>query len=359
VLIKRLQISNFRIFSETTIEPSDGLNLLFGANATGKTSILEAIGTLATLRSFRSAKLNELTRYSADGFRVIALTEEQDGRRVMLGLEKNTKEIVLKAEGRRLQKVSELAFRLPVQIIHPDSHVLISGGPKQRRRFLDWGVFHVEPGFLEQWRRYERSIRQRNAAIRSGQSWQVVSTWDGLLSESAAAIHGYRQRYIEELNTVLPPFTESIFNVYSVEVEYQPGWDVEQDLRSVLEAYRERDKRRGFTCAGPHRAELLFRVNDKPADQHVSRGQQKMLVFALLLSQVELLRQKTGRRCVLLLDDLAAELDTEHCRRLLDRVAEMSVQSFITSVQKEAFLQNILHPYKVFHVEPGNIREVI
>ncbi|MBN1378744.1 MAG: DNA replication/repair protein RecF [Gammaproteobacteria bacterium] len=358
MLIKRLKIENFRNFVEETIEPSNGLNLLFGDNAAGKTSTLEAIGFLSTLRSFRSAKMAELIRYQQENLRITAIIDE-GGREIPVGLERANGELTLKADGKKIQKASELAIRLPIQTIHPDSHLLISGGPKQRRRFLDWGVFHVEQGFLEQWRRYEKSVRQRNAAIRLNSPWKVVSTWDNIISDAAEAIQKYRQRYIDNLNMILPAFTQSISSAKQVDIEYLPGWDVSQALSKYLEDHQDRDRRRGFTCSGPHRADLIFRVDGQEADKHISRGQQKMLVFSLLLSQVVLFTEQTGKRCVLLLDDLAAELDDHHRGSLLDLLREMSVQTFITCVQKENIQLDNWVQHKLFHVEHGKIREVL
>jgi DNA replication and repair protein RecF len=359
MLIKRLQLENFRIFDGERIEPSSGLNLLFGDNAAGKTSALEAIGVLSTLRSFRNAKLDELVRYQQEGFRISAIVEKEEGREIPLGIERNKGEIHIKVDGRKVNRVSELASELAVQVIHPDSHWLVSGGPKQRRRFLDWGVFHVEHAYLEQWRRFERSLRQRNAAIRANQSWKVAGSWDQIISDAAGTINQYRKNYIDELNRVMPRFTQFISETENIEIEYLPGWDIEYELLEVLEQGRDRDRRRGFTCQGPHRAELLIRVDGQPADKRISRGQQKMLVFSLLLSQIDLFRQRTGKSCILLLDDLAAELDKGHRGKLLTLLSKLAVQIFITSVQRESIRLDHWDNCKLFHVEHGQIREVI
>lgn len=359
MMIKRLTIEKFRVFSAETIVPSSGINLLYGANATGKTSTLEAISVLSTLRSFRSAKLAELVKFNEDGFRLIALTQEESGRQTQLGLERRNNEITLKAGGSSVRRASEMAARLPIQIIHPDSHLLVSGGPKQRRRFLDWGVFHVEPAFLEHWKRYEKALRQRNASIRARQNWKVVSSWDTVISGAAQQIHAFRLQYIDQLNGLLPAYTAEIAETEKVAVEYQPGWDTARDLQYALEENRERDLRRGFTCLGPHRAELIFKVDGTPAERHISRGQQKMLVFSLLLTQVDLFRGITARSCVLLLDDLAAELDQRHRDRLLAILRKIPVQIFVTCVQRESLNVESWDQYKLFHVEHGRITEVI
>jgi DNA replication and repair protein RecF len=298
-------------------------------------------------------------KFNEDGFRLTAIIQENGGRETQLGLERLNNEITLRAGGSSVRKASEMAVRLPIQIIHPDSHLLVSGGPKQRRRFLDWGVFHVEPAFLEQWKRYEKALRQRNASIRARQNWKVVSSWDAVIGGAAQEIHAYRLQYIDQLNGVLPAYTGEIAETEKVAVEYQPGWDCGRELQYVLEENRERDQRRGFTCLGPHRAELTFKVDGMPAERHISRGQQKMLVFSLLLAQVDLFRQKTGRCCVLLLDDLSAELDQRHRDRLLVILRKMPVQIFVTCVQRESLRVENWDQHKLFHVEHGRITEVI
>lgn len=357
--IRHLGIENFRILENVRLEPSPRLNLIFGDNAAGKTSVLEAVTVLSSARSFRSASLSDLVRHGSDGFRVTGKVEQRDGGVTPLGLQRDSSGVMLRVAGRPASRASELSGRLPVQVIHPDSHILVSGGPKQRRRFMDWGVFHVEHGFLEAWRRYDKALRQRNAALKTGGSMAAASAWDGTLGESAEVIHALRLRHIDALNAVLPRYTRAIAGDHDVSVEYRAGWDTGQPLAEVLGKTRDRDRRRGFTCAGPHRAELVFRVDGHAAENYVSRGQQKMLVVSLLLAQVALFGRSTGRRCVLLLDDLAAELDEAHRSRLLGVLEPMDVQIFITTVSRDVLAVQSWSPVGMFHVEQGRIREVV
>lgn len=359
MIIKRLSIENFRTIENERFEPGGGLNLFYGDNAMGKTTVLEAISVLSSSRSFRSTKNSELVRYESEGFRLHGMVKDRTEREMALGIERIKGEISLRAEGMKANKVSDLARRLPVQVIHPDSHLIIGGGPKQRRRYLDWGVFHVEPDFLEQWKRYEKALRQRNAALKKGLNWRSISVWDSVLSDSAGRIHGYRLDYVNRLRETLPRFTREIASTGHFEIAYLPGWDVQKSLGEELMEKRKRDLGRGFTCSGPHRADLEFRVDGKHADSHVSRGQQKMLVFALLLSQVIMYRGHTGENCVLLLDDLAAELDTSHQARIMKILRALEVQTFVTSVRKESLEYHQWSPCKLFHVEHGKIREVV
>jgi DNA replication and repair protein RecF len=300
----------------------------------------------------------ELLRHGSDTLQVMAKVISTQGREIALGLERSRDSLMLRAAGKRVHRASELAQWLPAQIVHPDSHQLISGGPKGRRRFLDWGVFHVEPGFQTVWRRYDKALKQRNAALRSRSP--VDQAWNSELSTSAAEIDRMRGGYVEELRAIVPEFIKAMMERVEFELQYYPGWDqshhsLQQELAQTL----ARDRKRGFTCSGPHRADLIFNHQGQRAVEVISRGQQKMLVVALFLAQAELLTRKTGRSSVLLFDDLAAELDQEHRQKALEVLERMAVQVFITALDKDVVRPSTGIDVKWFHVEHGRLAEVI
>ena len=355
--LQKLVIENIRNIASAELILNPGLNILLGDNASGKTSVLEAITLLASARSFRCPRLSDVQRYEQDKFRVIAQLGVE--RTITLGLERSDEGLLLKAQGRRLQRVSELAVFLPVQVIHPDSHTLISGGPKQRRQFLDWGVFHVEQSFSEAWRRYDKALKQRNAALKSAQNRGSESVWDPELTQHGHAIHELRLQYLNELNRLLPDFSHSIAENPEISIDYQPGWDTNLALNAVLARSIEQDRQRGFTHYGPHRAELVFRIAGHKAQHHVSRGQQKMLVMALQLTQTALFSQKTGRQCILLLDDLAAELDAQHRDNLWQLLENMNVQALITAITPDVIPESYRDNAKLFLIQQGNVEEML
>jgi DNA replication and repair protein RecF len=357
--IVSLGIRNLRLISDLEITAFGQLNFIYGPNASGKTSLLEAIYLLGTARSFRTPNVPELLRHGTEALQVTAKIMDHQQRTVALGLERRRDSLILRAAGRRVQRSSEFAQWLPVQIIHPDSHLLISGGPKGRRRFLDWGVFHVEPGFQAVWRRYDTALRQRNAALKTRAGGSAERAWDPAMTDAAAAIERLRRRYLEELRQLLPDFIEPLMGALELQLEYYPGWDPGRSLSQELVHGLARDRKRGFTCSGPHRADLVFSQGGRKASQVISRGQQKMLVIALFLAQARLLIQRTGRRCVLLLDDLAAELDRAHRQQALAILENMGVQVFITALDKEAITPSGVAEVKRFHVEHGRLAEVI
>jgi DNA replication and repair protein RecF len=357
--IKSLGIRNLRLISAADIAAFGKLNLIFGPNASGKTSLLEAIYLLAASRSFRTPNMLELLRHGSDILQVTAKVVDLQGRIIPLGLERSREGLQLRAGGKRVNRASELAQWLPAQIIHPDSHLLVSGGPKGRRRFLDWGVFHVEPQFQSVWRRYDKALKQRNAALKARAQSPLDRVWDSELHETANEIDRLRRRYVEGLVETLPQFTEAIMGAQQFELEYDPGWDQSRSLLEELAHTLARDRKRGFTCSGPHRADLVFSHRGQPAAQIISRGQQKMLVVALFLAQAELLNRRTGRSSVLLFDDLAAELDAEHRQKTLLVLEGMSVQVFITALDKDVVRPTAGTDHKLFHVEHGRLAEVI
>lgn len=357
--IKSLGIRNLRLFSTVNLDSFGQLNVIYGPNASGKTSLLEAIYLLATSRSFRTSNVLELLRHGSDKLQLTAKVMDSQGRMVALGLERTRDTLLLRAAGKRVHRASELAQWLPVQIVHPDSHQLISGGPKGRRRFLDWGVFHVEPTFPGLWRRYDRALKQRNAALRARSQDLVDRAWDAELNETGFEIDRMRRRYLDELGTILPEFIKAIMGAVEFGLHYSPGWDQEHSLLQELAQTLIRDRKRGFTCSGPHRADVIFSHSGQRAAQVISRGQQKMLVVALFLAQAELLTRKTGRSSILLFDDLAAELDQTHRQKALNVLERMAVQVFITALDKDVVIPSIQTDAKLFHVEHGNMAEVI
>src|SRR5271156_2642002 len=176
--LRRLQVTDFRCLQSAAVDLDSRFTLISGANASGKTSLLEAIYVLGRGRSFRTRRLEHLIRRGSDRFVVFGEVESFD-RRVSLGVEGSAAGVRARLSGAKVGSLAELALWLPVQIIDPEIHRLIEEGPSRRRRFLDWGVFHVEPRFVDDWQRFQQTLKQRNAALKSRQPRAVVSAWEG------------------------------------------------------------------------------------------------------------------------------------------------------------------------------------
>ena len=349
----RLHIQDLRNLLSVDIAPSQHINLIFGANASGKTSLLEAIYLLSRGRSFRSQRFERIVARGASRYRVFGQVA-QAGREVPAAIEKTKDSLRIRVNGQDLATLAPLAALLPVQILHPNSHRLLEEGPRFRRQYLDWGLFHVEHSFYDRWQRYHRALRQRNAALRAG---APAHAWEPELIQAGEAIDGLRRRYLAELTPLIEEFADELLTSPPLALEYQQGWARERTLAQALEHTRMQDQERGFTFAGPHRADLKVSLSGVAATETASRGQQKLLVSALVCAQAALFRTRAGRRPILLVDDLPAELDRERRKRFVGLLERLCAQVFLTAIEPNLLE---LHPgYKAFHVEHGEVREVV
>lgn len=350
--LARLSIRDLRCLAQVDIEPDAALNLFSGPNASGKTSLLEAVYLLGRGRSFRSARRQAAIREGAERAQVIGRLG--DGRTI--GIELRRSGWTARAGGSPVESLVELASLLPVQLLDPDIHRLVQEGPGERRRFLDWATFHVKPGFLEVWRTYHRAMRQRNAALREGQSLSMLRPWEEAMAEAGQVIDRLRA---ETAALLQPPISAAAAALLDGELElaYRPGQAAGVALAEALATSRDRDRRAGLTHVGPHRADLSVVYDRHRARGWVSRGQQKLVAAALVLGQSELLAPAWGGRGILLVDDPAAELDPGRAGRLLARVAALPFQVFVTALDPAPLAG--LAQGRRFHVEQGEIRPVV
>jgi DNA replication and repair protein RecF len=279
-------------------------------------------------------------------------------RRVGLGVEGSAEGLRARVGGERVASLAELAWVLPVQIIDPEIHRLIEEGPNRRRRFVDWGVFHVEHAFVEHWQRYQQALRQRNAALKARHGRSAVTLWDVELARYGELITEARLRYVEQLAPVAASVAARLLDL-ELRLAYRPGWGAGADLRTALERSFAKDQDLAATQVGPHRADLMIRLEGSAVRDRVSRGQQKLLAAVLLLSQIKLFPQDSRARPTLLLDDPAAELDGAHLRGLLDEVRSQPLQLVVTTLQAaDTQLEVFGMPGKRFEIEGGEVRSV-
>ncbi|MGB6310542.1 MAG: DNA replication/repair protein RecF [Steroidobacteraceae bacterium] len=331
--LSRLQVTDFRCLQSAALDLHPRFTLISGANASGKTSLLEAVYMLGRGRSFRSRRLEHLIRRGSERFVVFGEVEAL-GRQIALGVEGSAAGVRARLGGAKVSSLAELAPLLPVQIIDPEVHRLIEEGPSRRRRFLDWGVFHVEPRFVEDWQRFQQALKQRNAALKSRQPRQVTAAWDGDFVRYGESLSAARSRYVEALAEHAASITRQLLGM-DLGLSYRPGWPRDRGLAEALQQSWIHDQELGATQVGPHRAELSFRLNEVSVKDRISRGQQKLLAGALLLAQVRMFPTDSPVRPSLLLDDPAAELDNERLAGLMAEVASQSVQLIVTALHPE------------------------
>jgi DNA replication and repair protein RecF len=352
--LAELRLEDLRCLPAAQLALHPRLNLITGHNGSGKTSLLEAIYLLGRGRSFRSRHTEQLIRHTAPRLRVYGRVESPQNLSHSIGLSCSRQGGVdARIDGRAVVSLAQLSELFPVQAIDPGIHRLVEEGPVQRRRWLDWAVFHVEPDFVRHWQGYSRALRQRNAALKCGAD---PTLWDGELVRLGELLTASRSRLIEALQ---PYWSTALRDLDAVPANlgFFQGWTREQPLATALVAHIIRDRERGGTIYGPHRFDVLLRLDGRPARELVSRGQQKLLGAAMALTMSRYVAAAAGQAPTLLLDDPAAELDRAHTEALLAAVASIGGQLVVTALRPED--TPLGTPDQVFHVEHKEVKTAI
>jgi DNA replication and repair protein RecF len=351
--LRRVRITGVRCVAEADLALSPQRNVIFGPNGAGKTSLLEAIYVLSRGRSFRTRHLRRLIQH---GSRRLAVFGEvvADGPRVRrLGIAFEDGRLERRVEGKSGASGVELATLLPVHVIEPGSHELIQGAPSERRRFLDWGAFHVEHSYLDAWRRYRRVLSHRNAALKAGASAAEIDSWTAALIEVGLEVHRRRELYVAQLASCFHDYGRALLGAELV-LTYRSGWRSDLSLAQALMDSADRDRASGNTETGPHRADLAIKLEGRMAQDEASRGQQKLAAAALVLAQARVFEVHHAAPGILLIDDAAAELDTAALERFMRALASLSVQMIFTALTPDAL--PLSSGGAVFHVERGAVR---
>jgi DNA replication and repair protein RecF len=358
--LTHLEIKNLRILDNVSINPSNKLNVIFGTNGSGKTSLLEAIHFLSLGRSFRTRRSHQLIKHDNEEFIIFGTIQSNEERRVKIGIRISGKSKQIKKDGVEIRSATEVVRDLPMMVINPDIHKLIEEGPKYRRQFLDWGVFHVEQNFPFQWKKYSQVLRQRNASLRERLPRQEVIIWDQDLVEAAKKIDEWRKTYLEDFNPIILDLLKDQKNLKDLHIKFYSGWKEKEDFAEVINRSWETDKETGFTNYGPHKADLKFNIDSHIAKQVASRGQQKVLASLLKLAQIRLMEKTNAAKATIMFDDLPAELDEDFRQQLLHLFLDTDAQLFFTTVDKK-LLNGLVknNEGKMFHVKQGDIEEVV
>jgi DNA replication and repair protein RecF len=339
------------------LDLNDGINILYGDNGSGKTSFLEAIYFLSMGRSFRSQLLRYIITYNSDQFVIFARIKDEKDAVIPIGIERARNGYShTRIDGENINTQIQFTKLLPLQLINTNSYHLLESGPKYRRQFIDWGVFHVEHSFLACWQRMRRALKQRNAVLKQGAKKEQIQLWDKELVAAGVILHELRDSYISNLIPLITELFRKLLYKTELSLEYYPGWDTSKSLQKMLAENLDQDLKFKYTTVGPQKADLRLRINSLPAQDVLSRGQQKLLIFALRLAQGLLLYKQTGKNCVYLIDDLASELDVERRRHVLNILKNINAQTFITGINR-ADLEDLLYEQNtlMFHVKHGEI----
>ena len=355
----QLQANNLRNLANVSLELDPGLNLFCGLNGSGKTSLLESVYYLGTGRSFRGTQIDPIIQRGSASCLVTGTVIAAGDQLVRLGVQRDEAgRRLIRIDGETCRHASDLARYLPSLLLGPSTVELLTGSPGLRRNFLNWGVFHVKPQFSELWREGTRILRQRNALLRDGGSVQELDVWTRSLAEVGDQIHEARSAYFE---LFLPVFLDTyrfLMQLEGVKCTYRRGWDQEKSLADVFNDQLASDRQRRFTQSGYQRADLRLTIEGSPVAQICSRGELKLLSWAMVLAQGIVLSQKQDSNAIFLVDDLAAELDGRHQDAIAQLLVQQGGQVLVTGTDSNR-LKGLWGKVsrKLFHVEQGEIRE--
>ena len=363
--IQHLEVTHVRNLLSVQISPHPKTNFIVGVNGSGKTSLLEAICILSKGRSFRTPILKKVVNSQCEDLTVFAEVGDQSGDFHRVGINRHINGTSLvKVDGNRCERLSDLAHLVPTVELTASSFELIDGGPGERRQLMDWGLFHVEHNFIEYWRRYRNALAQKNALLRSGNNIAIrkqVPLWNDQLVETGKLIDNARTQYVEQLVQAVSVVQESYFKGLPVNLSYRPGWNrrLYPSLADCLAQNVDYEIDKGSAQYGPHRADLVIGWQDSLARDICSRGQKKLVLYAVRLAQVILLMKKQAAP-LLLLDDLPSELDKQNTEIVTGFLSDHPCQSFITAITQDIVSNGPLSAFRehqMFHVEHGQLTE--
>ncbi|MBU2897600.1 DNA replication/repair protein RecF [Vibrio hepatarius] len=358
--LSRLIIQQFRNIEACDIELSASFNFLIGPNGSGKTSVLEAIYLLGHGRSFKSSLTGRVIQNDCDQLFVHGRFLNSDQFELPIGINKQRDgSTEVKIGGQPSQKLAQLAQVLPLQLIHPEGFDLLTDGPKHRRAFIDWGIFHTEPAFYDAWGRFKRLNKQRNALLKTASCYRELSYWDQEMAGLAEDISRWRADYVEQVSEKITQICQVFLPEFEIQLKYSRGWEKNTPYDRILKENFERDQALGYTFSGPNKADLRIKVNGTPVEDVLSRGQLKLMVCALRVAQGQHLTEVTSKQCIYLIDDLASELDSQRLKRLADCLKETRAQVFVSSITQSQIDDMLDENGRMFRLEHGTIEQNI
>jgi len=359
MIIKSLELSNFRNYDHLNISFSPDVSILYGDNAQGKTNILEALFVASTTKSQKGSKDKEMIRFNESEAHIRMFIENKDvKRKIDMHLKDNrTKGVAI--DGIPIKKASELYGIMNIISFSPDDLSIIKEGPAERRRFCDMELCQLDKFYLHNYTGYNKVLEQRNNLLKqislNSELKDTLNIWDEQLIGFGSYIIEKRKFFIEEINKIASDIHYNLTEgKEKLKISYSPSVDKE-DFRNVLLSSREKDINLKMTNIGPHRDDMIFSVNGEDAKKYGSQGQQRTVALTLKLSEIELVKERTGNNPVLLLDDVLSELDRNRQKKLLENIS--GVQTIITCTGLEEFVKQRIKYDKVYKVIKGHVEE--
>ena len=349
--LRQFSLTDFRNLHSTTLDFHPRLNLLYGKNGSGKTSLLEAIHVNCQAQSFRQHQLRKCIKHGSDRFLLFGKFETHKA-----GISKSLNMQEIRVNGESISRQSELVRLSPVKVFNAESFELLTGPPEVRRKYLDWCLFHVEHSYADNWINYRHALKQRNKLLKDRRDLHLLDYWDSYLVGPSQVLCELRKKYCSMISALMLRDLSELFGDMDITVEYETGWDNETNLLEALKKNKQKDIRNGFTGQGIHRDNMLILSNGRPVKDVLSRGQLKRLTIVLLITALKLVSKPGDHRIILLIDDLSAEMD---------KISEHTVYAALSDIDLQVFITNIMEgvpdaledkDFKMFHVEHGMIK---
>ena len=357
MIIKSLEIADYRNYDSLHIDFSSGTNILYGDNAQGKTNILEAIYMSATTKSHKGTKDKDVVNFRKEEAHIRTYLEKEGiETRVDMHLRKN-KSKGIAIDGQKIKKAAQLLGLLNVVFFSPEDLSIIKNGPAERRRFVDMELCQLDQFYLYNLNNYNKIVNQRNKLLQdmyfNPSLRDTLNIWDSQLISFGSKIIERRQLFVEQLNEIILEIHRKLSGGReNLVIQYEPDVLIDE-YEKKMSLNQERDVKLKQTSTGPHRDDFSFVVGDIDIRKFGSQGQQRTAALSLKLSEIELVKKMTRDNPVLLLDDVLSELDSNRQNYLLSTIGD--IQTIITCTGLDEFVNNRFEIDKVFHIESGKI----
>ena len=355
MFIKKLRLHEFRNIKNKEFIFDNKINIFYGQNGAGKTSILEAIYFLSSGKSFRKGNFKNLINFNANSLTVYLECNNSDENNTQPHVFAISKEKSGKWKGQKnnnpIKKQSDITHALPVIAIDPEVYRLVDFGPLYRRNFLDWLVFHVKHDYLILWKKTHKCVKQLNVLYKSKASKEEIYPWEKTFIQYSEQLNEIREGFFNEIKPKIIQLSLYMQEeITDLNIEYKKGWSEDINLAGQLNKDRIKNLRYGQLQHGPQKMDIKISVGKHQASQTLSRGQKKILSMTFYMAYIDLILNSTNKTPVLCLDDFDAEIDKEKLFKAAQFFKDKKTQIFITSVQKKK-ISKVFPDAQMFHVK--------
>lgn len=356
MIIKSIELQNFRNYQMEKIEFDENTNILYGNNAQGKTNILEAVYFSGTTKSHKGSKDLEVIRFQEEEAHIKTMVSKKGIEyRIDMHMRKN-KAKGIAVNGVAIRKSSELYGIMNIVFFSPEDLQIIKSGPSGRRKFMDMELCQLDKIYVSSLISYNKALDQRNKFLKDfyvSKNLEMLDVWDEQLVKYGLEIIKTRREFIEKLNEIIQGIHEKLTGgMEKLYIQYEPSVK-EEDFEKTISHNRDKDLRTRTTNAGPHRDDIIFEIQEIDIRKYGSQGQQRTTALSLKLAEIELVKHTTGDTPILLLDDVLSELDSNRQNQLLDSLKD--IQTIITCTGLDDFINHNFDVSRIFKVIAGHV----